>query len=185
MKRILEYIPKTEKEKRDKELMVVLLQDYPEQILYRSLLFAHLSASAMIFNPTRDKVLMIYHNIFHNWTMTGGHMDGVSDLLVVALKEAKEETGIKTLKLLTEDILSIEVLPVNGHYKNGEYVPAHLHLNATFGFEANEEEPLRICGGENSGVAWLPITDLNQYSNEFMMLEVFQKCIERVEKEQL
>ena len=185
MHRILEYSPKTEKEKKDKELIVSLLQDYPEEIVCRSLLFAHLSASAMIFNPKRDKVLMIYHNIYQNWTMTGGHMDGESDLLEVALKEAKEETGVETLELITEDILSIEVLPVNGHYKNGEYIAAHLHLNATFGFETSEEEVLRICEGENSGVAWLSVTALEQYSNEEMMLEVFQKCIERVQKEHL
>jgi len=182
MERIFAYIPKTEQEEKDKELIVSLMKNYPEKILHRSLLFGHMSASAMIFNPSHDKVLMVYHKIYQNWTMTGGHTDGESDLLKVALKEAKEETGLTDLKVLSEDILSLEVLPVSSHYKSGHYVSAHLHLNVTFAFEAREEEAIRICEEENSGVAWLEIDKLNEYSDEKIMLEVFHKCIERVKQ---
>ena len=43
---------------------------------------------------------MIYHNIYKSWSWTGGHADGDSDLLNVAIRELKEETGVKNLKLL-------------------------------------------------------------------------------------
>ena len=180
MKRIFDFIPKTVQEEKDKELMVELIQGYPEAILNRSLLFAHLSASAMVFNQNRDKVLMIYHNIYKNWTMTGGHADGEKDLLKVAINEVREETGVQKLKILSEDILSLEVLPVEGHYKNGVYVASHLHLNVTFALEANEAETLAVCEAENSGVAWLPIDRLAEYSNELIMIDVFDKCVKRV-----
>ena len=74
---------------------------------------------------------MAYHNIYHSWAWTGGHADGEKDLLSVAIREAKEETGIKTVKPVMEGIFSLEVLTVDGHEKNGSYVPSHLHLNVT------------------------------------------------------
>lgn len=42
-------------------------------------------------------MLMVYHNIYDSWSWTGGHADGDEDVLHVAMKEAKEETGIQTL----------------------------------------------------------------------------------------
>ena len=41
---------------------------------------------------------MIYHNIYNSWAWPGGHADGESDLLGVAMREVMEETGIKNLK---------------------------------------------------------------------------------------
>lgn len=158
MERIRTYLPRGKQEESDQKLILELMAAYPDAILLRSLKFAHLTASAMIFNKSRDRVLMIYHDIFQNWTMTGGHADGESDLLQLAEQEAKEETGIKELIRLSKDIASLEILPVAGHYKNAEYVPAHLHLNVTFAFEASEEEELKTKAGENSGVAWLDLT---------------------------
>ena len=37
---------------------------------------AHMTASSWLLNATYDKVLMIYHNIYHSWAWTGGHADG-------------------------------------------------------------------------------------------------------------
>ena len=48
---------------------------------------------------------MIHHNIYNSWGWTGGHADGNSDLIKVAIKEAQEETGIKHVKPIIDDIL--------------------------------------------------------------------------------
>ena len=37
---------------------------------------------------------MVYHNIYDSWSWLGGHADGETDLLAVALREVKEETGL-------------------------------------------------------------------------------------------
>ena len=55
---------------------------------------AHMTASSWIVNEDYTKVLMIYHNIYNSWAWTGGHADGDEDLLHVAVKEAREETGL-------------------------------------------------------------------------------------------
>ena len=71
---------------------------------------------------------MLYHNIYQSWSWSGGHADGEGDLLSVAMKEVKEESGLLSLKPLLDMPLSIEILGVQPHYKKQKYVSAHLHL---------------------------------------------------------
>lgn len=53
-----------------------------------------MTASAWVVNKDRSKVLMIYHNIYNSWSWLGGHADGETDLLAVAIREVREEAGI-------------------------------------------------------------------------------------------
>ena len=72
-----------------------------------------MTASSWLLNATHDKVLMIYHNIYHSWAWTGGHADGDRDLLAVAKREAMEETGVTEIRAISEDIFSLEFLTVD------------------------------------------------------------------------
>ena len=86
-----------------------------------------------------------------------------------AQKEAKEETGLSNLKLLSDGIFGIQILPVDSHIKRGKFVPSHLHLDCCFLFEANEEDNLKIKEDENSGVKWVNIDDVIELTNENRM----------------
>ncbi|KIR01283.1 Adenosylhomocysteinase [Lachnospiraceae bacterium TWA4] len=179
---IKRYKPFNEQEKQDKEFIISCLETY-KKVAYRENLIAHLTASAWVINKTHDKVLMIYHNIYNSWAWLGGHADGESDLLQVALREVHEESGIKSAKPVTEDIFSLEVLTVNGHVKRGNYVSSHLHLNCTYLLEADEDEILRIKPDENSGVAWFGFEEAIKASNEPWFKErIYPKLIEKVGK---
>ena len=87
------YVPTDAREAQDKEGMLYALE-HLETPLSRENPIAHFSASAWIVNPARDRVLMAWHNIYRTWSWTGGHADGEADLLSVALREAREETGL-------------------------------------------------------------------------------------------
>jgi len=178
------YTPKSEQEAADREVILSYMQTFPDTILTRENSFAHMTGSSMIFNGERDKVLMVYHNIYRSWSWTGGHADGMQDLLFVAKKEAKEETGIKTLRVLGENtdgsfLAAVDVLPVWGHVKRGKYVSSHLHLNFSYLLEAREDEILHIKEDENSQVAWLPIAALKNKVTEPDMIPVYEKLIRR------
>ena len=123
---------------------------------------------------------MIYHNIYKSWAWTGGHADGEENLFNVALKEAREESNIKNLKPINDGIFSLEVLPVNGHIKRGKYVSSHLHLNCTFLFEADEKDLLRIKEDENSGVKWVDIDKVTEFSTEENMKPIYLKLNEKL-----
>ena len=182
MQEIQNYQPYNEQEENDRCVMLNLLETQSD-ILERTNQVAHFSASSWILNKEHTKVLMIYHNIYNAWAWTGGHADGDADLMAVAYREAQEETGVGSLKALSDDIFSLEILTVDGHVKRGSYVPSHLHLNVTYLFEADEEEILRVKPDENSGVKWFSFTEaLEQCSEPWMVHWIYSKLMHKLEK---
>lgn len=112
----------------------------------------------------------------------GGHADGAPDLLAVALREAREETGILRVSPLSREIAGLDVLTVPGHVKRGKYVPTHLHLSVSYLLAAPEDQPLAVKSDENSGVQWIPISEIESYSSEPEMYPVYRKLVERMRK---
>ena len=173
------FIPFNEQEKADKEMMLEYIDTFKD-VLTRENKMCHFTASSWIVNKERTKVLMIYHNIYQSWAWTGGHSDGDENLLHVALKEAQEETGLQNLKVLKQDIYSLEIVTVDCHIKRGKFVPSHLHLDCCYLFEADENEPLRIKEDENSGVKWIDINKVTEVTNEPKMIPIYQKLNDKL-----
>ena len=171
---IKKYRPCNAQEQRDQALILDFLEKNGDAFL-RSNLLAHMTASSWIVNPQRTKTLMVYHNLYDSWSWTGGHADGETDLLSVALREAREETGIEHVRPVSPEIFSLEVLTVDGHEKRGEYVPSHLHMNVTYLLEAEESDTLHICREENSGVAWFTLEEALKASSEPWFVERIYK----------
>ena len=176
---IEKYEPTCEQEEADKQLMLSYIENF-EDTLTRENKTCHFTASSWIVNKEKTKVLMIYHNIYDSWAWTGGHCDGDPDVLHVALKEAEEETSLKSVRPLTEDLASLEILTVDGHVKRGKYVSSHVHLNCSFLLEADEEEELHIKEDENSGVKWIDVDKAVDASNEENMKPIYQKLNEKL-----
>ncbi len=174
------YKPKNEQEEKDKQLMMEFLENNDDALI-RDNLAAHITSSAFVVNETMDKIVFVHHNIYNSWSWVGGHNDGDPDLLHVAIKEAKEETGIKHIRSYDSDIFTLDVIYVKNHIKHGEYVPDHLHLNAAFLLIASEEDPLHINHAENSGVKWFQIDDVLDYISEDRMMPVYQKAFKQIE----
>lgn len=175
-----EYDPYNEQEERDLAVIRSMLDAQPD-IFTRENRVAHMTASSWLVNRARDKVLMVYHNIYRSWSWTGGHADGERDLLAVAVREAGEETGAGSIRAVSDDIFSLEILTVNGHEKNGVYVPSHLHMNVTYLLEADEEETLRIKPDENSGVQWFLLDEaLDACTEQWMIERIYRKLNEKL-----
>jgi len=178
---IKNYTASNEQEKKDKAIIIKCLEMF-DDIFTRDNEIVHITSSAFVVNKNRDKALMVHHNIFNSWSWTGGHADGDEDLLYVAIKEVKEETGIKNIQTVSEDILSLDILPVFGHEKRGKYVAPHLHLSVAYLLESDENEPLFIKPDENSNVQWIPFEEIDTYSNEPHMTEIYKKIISKIEE---
>lgn len=177
---IKSFVPRCEQEERDKSLILSFLEHNPDAFL-RSNRVAHMTASAWVTNPERTKVVMVYHRIYDSWSWTGGHADGEEDLLAVALRECREETGLENVRAVSDGIYSLEVLTVDGHEKRGTYVSSHLHLNLTYLLEADESEPLRVCEEENAGVCWFTLDEALAASTEPWFVErIYKKLNDRL-----
>ena len=86
------------------------------------------------------------------------------------------ESGIQQVKPILPDIFSLEILTVDGHEKNGNYVPSHLHLNITYLLMADDHAPLRCKPDENKDVAWFPIeTAIAQSSEPWFRERIYAK----------
>jgi 8-oxo-dGTP pyrophosphatase MutT (NUDIX family) len=60
----------------------------------------HLTASALIVDPRRGRVLLTLHAKIKRWLQTGGHCEPADATLAdVALREATEESGVSGLTL--------------------------------------------------------------------------------------
>ena len=179
-KQLLAYVPVNEQEAADREVMLRCLREH-QDLYTRENPVCHLTASAWIVNPQRTKVLMAYHNIYRSWAWLGGHADGERDLLGVALREAREESGLHNVRPVKEELYSVEVLTVDGHVKRGQYVPSHLHLNVTYLLEADEGDSLVSKPDENSGVGWFALDEaLSACTEPWMRDHIYAKLNEKL-----
>ena len=159
---IKKYKAFNEQEEKDKYLLLEWIMDN-EDAFSRENKIAHITATG--------------------WSWVGGHADGETDLLAVAMREVKEETGIKKVCPVTEDIFSLESLTVDGHIKNGSYISSHLHLNITYLLEADSEETVSIKEDENSGVAWFaPEEALKKSSEPWFVAHIYKKLLDKMDE---
>ena len=175
-----QYRPWNEQEERDRTELLRRLRS-GEDLYTRDNSAGHLTASAWVVSPDRRRVLMAYHNIYDSWSWLGGHADGDHDLLAVAAREVREESGLTAVRPVSRSIYSVEILTVDGHEKRGAYVSSHLHLNVTYLLEADPADPVRCKPDENSRVGWFGLEEAVAASSEPWFRErVYRKLNEKL-----
>lgn len=177
--KIAAYEPACEQEENDKRLILQYAALF-DDLFTRKNEMAHFTASAWVVTPDRKKALMAYHNLYNSWAWLGGHADGETELLDVALREVREESGAEHVRPVTKEIYSLEILPVAQHFKRGKFVSAHLHLNLTYLLETDERELLRCKPDENSGVRWFLPEEICPAVSEPPMRGIYQKLMEKL-----
>ena len=76
------------------------LAAYPDA-MWKPCKAGHLTASAQVVDPPRERVLLTLHAKLRMWLQTGGHCEpGDGTLGQAALRESTEESGIEGLRLL-------------------------------------------------------------------------------------
>ena len=182
LEQIRAYVPSCEQEEADRRLILRCAAQFGD-LFTRENELAHFTASAWVVTPDRKKALMAYHNLYDSWSWLGGHADGEEDLLAVALREVREESGVQNVRPASEDIFSLEVLTVDGHQKRGKYVSSHLHLNVTYLLVADDTDALTIKPDENSGVKWFTPEGAVQASSEKWFREhIYNKLNEKMQQ---
>jgi 8-oxo-dGTP pyrophosphatase MutT (NUDIX family) len=91
----------------------------------------HLTGSAVVVSHDAARVLLVHHRKLQRWLQPGGHAEpGERTGEGVALREAREETGIDGLALhpLAPRPLDVDVHAIPA--RPGE--PAHLHLDLRY-----------------------------------------------------
>ena len=139
----------------------------------------HVTASAWVVNPSKDRVLLVHHGKLHQWFQPGGHADGDTDVLRVAVREASEESGVDESHIR---LLSPEVFDVDMHWvPKTPAADAHGHIDIRFLLEVDEQHD--TPGNEESHeVRWVMLNEVLRYNNNrstYRMLEKTRRLGQR------
>jgi 8-oxo-dGTP pyrophosphatase MutT (NUDIX family) len=92
----------------------------------------------------------------------GGHDDGEHDARATALREAAEESGLKDLTLLSDEILDLDIHTIPA----GKGEPPHLHHDVRFAVATCVPEAIQRDAGESVDLSWFTLGDATEKMNE-------------------
>jgi len=93
--------------------------------MYKPCGAGHLTSSALVIDPARERVLLTLHKKLGMWLQMGGHCeDGDATVEAAALREATEESGIAGLTLLPGGPVRLDRHPIPA--------PCHWHLDVQY-----------------------------------------------------
>ena len=116
----------------------------------------HITASGLVLTPSRDAVLLIYHERLERWLQPGGHVEA-SDKSVAdaARREVVEETDIRV------DDLDAALVAIDVHgIPATQSEPTHFHHDFMFRFHLRQ--PASPARGRQA--IWCAIPELDRYN---------------------
>lgn len=138
--------------------------------LLRTCVPGHLTGSAWIVSPDRTRVLLTHHRKLDKWLQLGGHADGDPDLLAVALREAREESGLGSVRALSADVFDLDRHWIPPRQAD----PGHFHYDLRFLLEADPREPLTVSH-ESKDLAWVDLGQVTALNPEESMARMVRK----------
>jgi beta-phosphoglucomutase family hydrolase len=136
----------------------------------RSCQKGHVTGSAWVIDRERSHALLTHHAKLGKWLQLGGHADGEADVMHVALREAAEESGLRSLHPLCRDIFDIDVHQIPARAAE----PAHLHYDIRFLLEADRQEPFTIST-ESRALAWVDLDRISELNATESILRMVRK----------
>jgi 8-oxo-dGTP pyrophosphatase MutT (NUDIX family) len=122
----------------------------------RTLQVGHVTASAWLLDESLTATLLTHHRKLGRWLQLGGHADGDDDVRRVALREAREESGLTAIRFADERIYDVDVHLIPS--RAGE--PAHRHFDVRFALIADRFAPT-VVSDESHALAWIPLDELD------------------------
>lgn len=163
------YIPFYQEEVKVKKDMIEFVNNN-HNCFDRRLEEGHITGSAWLLNKDGDKALLMHHRKLDKWLQPGGHADGDTDVLAVAVKEAREESGIKAIEVVNGDIFDIDIhlIPENSIEKE------HFHYDIRFLLQVKSDEELSN-NGESKELRWLDADDMIHLTEEKSVVRMVNK----------
>ncbi|MFD5051676.1 NUDIX hydrolase [Streptomyces tendae] len=116
----------------------------------------HLTASTMVIDPSRGRVLLTLHKKMRMWLQMGGHCEPVDETLArAALREGTEESGIAGLTLLPGGPVRLD----------RHHTPCAWHLDVQYAAVA-PEGAVEAISDESLDLRWFPYAEVADVADE-------------------
>jgi len=168
---ITAHHPLNEIELSFKQATLAFVQHH-DNFYKRTLECGHVTASAWITNPARSHALMLHHKKLDRWLQPGGHIEQDSDVLAAALREAKEETGINNMRVVSDAIFDIDIHMIPANSKEAE----HQHFDIRYLFET-ALDTMPIVSDESNDVRWFSLEKIAIINDDTSIQRMILKTI--------
>ena len=129
----------------------------------------HVTGSAWIINHDGSQVVLLHHAKLGIWVQPGGHCDGESDVAQVALREAREETGLE-VSLLDARIFDVDVHRIPEYWNT----PEHFHFDVRFLLQAGGN-CAPVVSDESREVRWVSLDEANALNSTPSITRMIEK----------
>ncbi|MFJ6834824.1 NUDIX hydrolase [Streptomyces sp. NPDC091209] len=118
----------------------------------------HLTASALVIDPPRGRVLLTLHRKLRMWLQMGGHCEpGDPTLADAALREATEESGIEGLTLLPGGPVTLD--------RHAIPAPCHWHLDVQYAALA-PADAVEAISDESLDLRWFTYDEVGEVADD-------------------
>ncbi len=143
----------------------------------------HITGAAWILSPDRRRCLLTHHRKLDRWLQLGGHADGQWRVEEVALREAREESGLAAFEMLPIDgaliplDVDVHLIPARCDARGYVVDDAHEHHDIRFLLVAHSEQG--VCASDEShDVAWFTPDEVLDRTDEESVLRMLRKTLE-------
>jgi 8-oxo-dGTP pyrophosphatase MutT (NUDIX family) len=167
------YVPASDEEARDIERLRERIARGDPWTRASAL---HATASAIVIHPESQRILLRWHERQQAWLQVGGHADpGETDPLSIALREAREETGLPDLAPWPDParprLIQVVIVPVTA----GKGEPEHEHADLRFALATARPDEL-VPESADARLRWLALDDALSEVTETNL----QVCLQRI-----
>ncbi len=141
----------------------------------------HITGAAWIVSADRRRCLLAHHRKLGRWLQLGGHADGQAQIDEVALREAREESGMTEFDvvpiagtLLPFD-LDVHQIPPRYDATGRQLEDAHEHHDVRFLLVAHPEQEV-TASDESHEVRWFTNDEVLRLTDEESVLRMLYKA---------
>lgn len=178
------HVPFDEHEVRSIVLIRQMAAEHPD-IFSPTCEPGHITGSALVVHPESNRVLLTFHRKLKRWLQMGGHSDFELDPAAIAMREAREESGLADLQFYStpkhrttvNGFLAVHPLDIDAHLIPARPdTPEHYHLDIRYLVVTGEPEQIQMDERESNDLRWFDMDALGEVDTDDSVMRLVRKA---------